>query len=112
MLPSIWLGGGRTWWLASRSCLEVHLRATRFHLRHFVASADRTADSLHGYGGEGWAHFEFTRIDIEPIILRKKIEDVREVGAFKSMSSNASSIVADLHSSPVMRGFNELYIVK
>jgi hypothetical protein len=25
-----------------------------------------------------WAHFEFTRINIEPTILRKKIEDVRE----------------------------------
>ena len=32
-------------------------------------------------GRTWWAHFEFTRINIEPIILRKKIEDVREVGA-------------------------------
>jgi hypothetical protein len=30
---------------------------------------------------EGWAHFEFTRINIAPTILRKKIEDVREAGA-------------------------------
>ena len=30
-------------------------------------------------GGRTWrAHFEFTRINIEPIILRKKIEDARE----------------------------------
>ena len=27
------------------------------------------------------AHFELTRINIEPIILRKKIEDPREAGA-------------------------------
>ena len=27
-----------------------------------------------------WAHFEFTRINIEPIILRKKIEDLRQAG--------------------------------
>jgi hypothetical protein len=27
-----------------------------------------------------WAHFKFTRINIEPIILRKKIEDAREAG--------------------------------
>jgi hypothetical protein len=32
-------------------------------------------------GRTWWAHFEFTRINIEPIILRKKIEDVREVRA-------------------------------
>ena len=34
-----------------------------------------------GGGRTWWAHFEFTRINIELIILRKKIEDVREVGA-------------------------------
>jgi hypothetical protein len=32
-------------------------------------------------GRTWWAHFEFTRIDIEPIILKNKIEDVREAGA-------------------------------
>jgi hypothetical protein len=31
---------------------------------------------------EWWAHFEFTRINIEPIILGKKIEEPRIVGAF------------------------------
>jgi hypothetical protein len=30
-------------------------------------------------GASGWAQFEFTRIDIEPIILRKKIEDLINV---------------------------------
>jgi len=33
-------------------------------------------------GRTWWAHFEFTRINIAPTILRKKIEDVRELGAF------------------------------
>jgi hypothetical protein len=32
-------------------------------------------------GRTWWAHFEFTRINIEPTILRKKIEDAREVSA-------------------------------
>jgi hypothetical protein len=36
--------------------------------------------SLSG-GRRWWAHFEFTRINIEPIILRKKIEDAPEAGA-------------------------------
>ena len=32
-------------------------------------------------GRSWWAHFEFTRINIEPTILPKKIEDAREVSA-------------------------------
>jgi hypothetical protein len=37
-----------------------------------------------GSGGRAWrAHFEFTPINIEPIILRKKIEDLRILGAFR-----------------------------
>jgi len=36
-----------------------------------------------GSGGRSWwAHFEFTRINIEPIILRKKFEERRILGAF------------------------------
>lgn len=31
-------------------------------------------------GRAWWAHLEFTRIDIEPIILRKKIEDLPILG--------------------------------
>ena len=31
-------------------------------------------------GRTWWAHFEFTRINIAPIILHKKIEDLREAG--------------------------------
>ena len=38
-------------------------------------------------GRRWWAHLEFTRINITPTILRKKIEDLREVGASKSMAS-------------------------
>ena len=58
--------GGRAWWLAGRSS-----RRSTFALR-------ASADSLHGYGSEGWAHCEFTRINIGPTILHKKIEDLRE----------------------------------
>jgi hypothetical protein len=34
-----------------------------------------------GGGRTWWAHYEFTRMNIEPTILRKKIEDLREVSA-------------------------------
>jgi hypothetical protein len=44
-----------------------------------------TATGAHRNRGGGgriwWAHFEFTRINIEPTILRKKIEDMQETGA-------------------------------
>ena len=33
-------------------------------------------------GRTWWAHFKFTRINIELIILPKKIEDLRQLGAF------------------------------
>jgi Polyketide cyclase / dehydrase and lipid transport len=33
-------------------------------------------------GRSWWAHFEFTRINITPTILRKKFEDQHEFGAF------------------------------
>jgi hypothetical protein len=33
-----------------------------------------------GHESEGWAHFEFTRINITPTILPKKIEELREAG--------------------------------
>ena len=41
-------------------------------------------------GRTWWAHFEFTRINIEPIILHKKIEDLREVGASMSFAMSSS----------------------
>ena len=37
-----------------------------------------SVDSLRGYESEGWAYFDFTRINLTPTILRKKIEDLRE----------------------------------
>jgi hypothetical protein len=33
----------------------------------------------HCHPARWWAHFEFTRINIEPIILKNKIEDARDV---------------------------------
>ena len=36
-------------------------------------------------GRTWWARFEFTRINIEPIILKNKIEDRRALCAFASM---------------------------
>jgi len=39
---------------------------------------------------EWWAHFEFTRMNIEPIILRKSIEDLREAGASKSVARRSN----------------------
>jgi hypothetical protein len=41
---------------------------------------DRPKFGLSG-GRTWWAHFEFTRINIEPIILRKKIEELRDARA-------------------------------
>src|SRR6266576_1374402 len=41
-------------------------------------------------GTTWWAHFEFTRINIEAIILRKKIEDWREVSAFTALARRIS----------------------
>ncbi len=49
-------------------------RTSAFALRASV-------DSLRGYESEGWAHFEFININIEPIILKNKIEDLRETRA-------------------------------
>jgi hypothetical protein len=45
-----------------------------------------TSDKTAGGGRSWWAHFEFTPMNIEPIILRKKIEDLREPGASKSIA--------------------------
>jgi hypothetical protein len=44
-----------------------------------------TADRLVRVSGgrTWWAHFEFTRTNIEPIIPRKKIEERRAVCAFR-----------------------------
>ena len=47
-----------------------------------------------GGGRTWWAHFEFTRINIEPIILKNKIEDLREAGA-TSLNAAAFSGIAN-----------------
>ena len=36
-----------------------------------------------GGGRTWWAHFEFTRMNIGPTILRKKIEDLREASGYR-----------------------------
>jgi hypothetical protein len=38
-------------------------------------------------GRTWWAHFEFTRINIEPIILKNKFEDLRQLGALMSIAN-------------------------
>src|ERR1700730_13750960 len=43
-------------------------------------------------GRSWWAHFEFTRINIEPIILRKKIEGLRRVRAFHVVRGEAFTL--------------------
>jgi hypothetical protein len=54
---------------------------SRTSSRQGFAQRPRPCIRLSG-GRTWWAHFEFTRINIEPIILRKKIEDLRIVDAF------------------------------
>jgi len=38
---------------------------------------------------EGWAHFEFTCINIAPTILRKKIEELREPRGLMSIATRS-----------------------
>jgi hypothetical protein len=40
-----------------------------------------------GGGRTWWAHFEFTRINTTPTILRKKIEDLHNAAAWGSISN-------------------------
>jgi hypothetical protein len=70
----------------------THLVARRPTLSKSSAFARRTSvDSLRGHESEGSAHFEFTRINIAPTILRNTIEDWREVGALEVTSSKPSA---------------------
>jgi hypothetical protein len=67
------------WW--------AHLVARRPKLSRRSAFALRASvDSLRGYESEGWAHFALTRTNIAPTFLPKKIEDLREAGALKSIA--------------------------
>ena len=62
----------------------------------------RTRSGPHGEDGRRtlgggriwWAHFEFTRLNITPTILPKKIEDLRQLGAFRGLvRSNRGGLV-------------------
>jgi len=46
-----------------------------------MRSEFRDSSSALNGGRAWWAHFEFTRINIRPTVLRKKIEERRIVGA-------------------------------
>ena len=80
--------------------MHTHTTQTKqvgvFPCRGLVAPCQRAAASIEGLAfrcqprrsreasppnGERtwWAHFEFTRINIEPIILKNTFEDVREL---------------------------------
>ena len=68
----------------------------------------RTDIGWPGSGGRTWwARFAFTRINIEPIILHKKIEDVREAGAVIAArewtSHDVESTIADVGPFPSIR---------
>jgi len=44
--------------------------------------SNHRAPLLQSSGGRTWwAHFEFTRVNIEPTIRRKKVEELSEAGA-------------------------------
>jgi hypothetical protein len=49
--------------------------------RHARAGATSSGQRRYSGGRTWWGHFEFTRVNIEPIILRKKIEDWCDLGA-------------------------------
>jgi hypothetical protein len=75
------------------SCGQQRARAFGLGCRPFSPSAHRMGDRIvsrvpsatrvrHLDGGRTWwAHLQFTRINITPTILPKKIEDLREAGA-------------------------------
>src|SRR5437867_1794994 len=55
-----------------------------------------------GGGRTWWAHFAFTRINIAPTILYKKIEDVLELGASKSID-RCTNLMTMFRSPPTLR---------
>ena len=69
--------GGRTWWLAGRSS-----RWSAFALRASV-------NSLRGSRERRLGHLRFTRINITPTILYKKIEDLRNLPGLRVGESPA-----------------------
>jgi hypothetical protein len=86
--------------------------------RQSSPTADRPYPGASG-GRTWWARFEFTRINIEPIILQKKIEDVREAGAptpvppDRSVDDSGESInriVLSTASVPDLKFVNRLFV--
>jgi hypothetical protein len=59
----------------------ANMAGRRFEAGKSLTAAEILKSRLSG-GRSCWAHFEFTRINIEPTILRKKIEDLREARTF------------------------------
>jgi hypothetical protein len=51
-----------------------------------VAKVDRPSAAINWPDGgrTWWAHFEFARINIQPIILKNKIEELREPGRLRT----------------------------
>jgi hypothetical protein len=45
-------------------------------------------------GRTWWAHFEFTRINIAPTILRKKIEELRMLSSFLFSPARVSHVTS------------------
>ena len=48
-----------------------------------------------GGGRSWWAHIEFTRMNTTPTILRKKVEDLHEVGASTSFPNRLACAADD-----------------
>jgi hypothetical protein len=75
-------------------CQRALLRRSVADQERLVARAFTPTTALRGVRPNGgrtwWAHFECTRINIELIILPKKIEEQPVVGHFKSLSANGS----------------------
>ncbi|HYT74032.1 MAG TPA: hypothetical protein VEL79_04715 [Vicinamibacterales bacterium] len=59
--------------------MPVRATLSERRAQHAAPFGRRAAVAQHARSGgrTWWAHFEFTRINIEPIIRRKKIEEIR-----------------------------------
>jgi hypothetical protein len=83
-LAAIVAGVNLYWMLTIRhllaSCICTELFSLSGESSRGGAKTLASPDSQHLLGGGRtcWAHFEFTRIDIEPIIPKKKIEDTSD----------------------------------
>ena len=55
-------------------------------------------------GRTWWAHFEFTRINIEPTILRKKFEELRTLRALPCFGETDQTQIAKLFLTQLFEG--------